>query len=109
MLKGKCFFPLVKMINKLQIKEELKELYVDVTGKSEDEKNAIVKEKGLDFTFIILSKIELAEREVKEFMSAYMEKPIDEVLEMDMFEIAETLKGLFLDSRFQTFFQQTMK
>jgi hypothetical protein len=109
MLKGKCFFPLVKLINKLDIKDDLKNLMVDVTGKTEEEKNLATNEKGLDFMFLIVSKLAIAEREATEFIAVYMEKPAEDVLEMDILDIAEVLKNLFMDKRFQAFFQQTMK
>lgn len=109
MLKGKCFFPLIRLINKLELKDELQKLVVDVTGKTEEEKKAALNEKGFEFTFLMLSRVEKAETEIKEFISIYMEKSINEVLEMDMLDIVQILKNLFMDPKFQTFFQQAMK
>jgi hypothetical protein len=108
MLKGKCFFPLLKLINKIEFKEELKGLITDVTGKTEEEKKNILNAKGLDLSFIIVSKIANAEKETWDFMVQYLEKPIEEIKEMDIFDIAEIIAGLIKDPRFQKVFQKAI-
>lgn len=108
MLKGKCFFPLLKLINKIEFKEELKGLITDVTGKSEEEKKDILTSKSLDLSFIIVGKIANAEKETWDFMSAYIEKSIGEIQEMDIFDIAEVIAGLIKDPRFQKVFQKAI-
>ena len=108
MLKGKCFFPLLKLIKKVDIKQELRNLTVDVTGKTVEEKKAITNANGLELVFIIVEKIADAEVETWEFMTQYLEKPIDEVKEMDIFDIAEIIAELIKDKRFQTVFHKAI-
>ena len=108
MLKGKCFFPLLKLINKIEFKQELKDLITNVTGKTEGEKQDILNEKGLDLSFVIVGKIANAEKETWDFMVQYLEKSIEEVKEMDIFDIAETIVELIKDPRFQKVFQKAI-
>jgi hypothetical protein len=105
MLKGKCFFPLLKLIKKIDLKQEMKSLIVDVTGKSAEEKKSIKNESGIDLVFVIVDKIVDAEKETWEFMTLYLEKTIEEVKEMDMFEIAEIIAELIKDPRVTKVFQ----
>ena len=109
MLKGQSFFPLLKLVNKVGIKEEIRKLVQDVSGKSEEEKANIQKEKGIDLMFVLLEKLGGAEKETFDFLSSHLEKPVEEVKKMDMFEIGETFKDLFADERFKVFFQKAMK
>lgn len=109
MLKGKCFFPLLRLVKKIDIKEELKKLAIDVTGKSDEEKERITKEKGIELLFLLAERLGEAEKETFEFVSVYLEKTIQEVKEMDILEISELLKTLFTDEKFKVFFQQAMK
>lgn len=108
MLKGKCFFPLLKLIKKVDLKEEFKNLMVDATGKTLEEKKAIANENGLELVFLIVNKIADAEKETWEFMTQYLEKPIEEVKEMDIFDIAEIIAELIKDKRFQTVFHKAI-
>jgi len=109
MLKGQCFFPLLKLVNKLGIKEDIRSLMEDVSGKSQEEKEIIQKEKGYDLMFVFLEKLAGAEKETFDFLSVYLEKSIEEVKQMDILEIGETFKNLFADEKFKVFFQKAMK
>jgi len=108
MLKGKCFFPLLTLINKINFKEDLKELITDVKGMTDIQKENIVMDKGLDLTFIVASKIGAAEKETWDFMTLYLEKPIEEVKEMDILEIAESFVELIKDPKIQKLFQKAI-
>jgi ribosome-binding factor A len=108
MLKGKCFFPLLKLIKKVDLKQDIKNLTVNVTGKTAEEKKAITDENGLELIFIIVDKIEGAEKETWDFMTLYLEKSIEEVKEMDIFEIAEIISELIKDKRVQTVFHKAI-
>lgn len=104
MLKAKCFFPLAKLVNKIDLKNELKNLVIDVTDKSKEEKENIMKEKGMDLIFVLVNKLVEAENETWNFMTLYLEKSVEDVQEMDMFEIAQELMDLFKDERLKSLF-----
>ena len=104
MLKAKCFFPLAKLVNKIDLKNELKDLVTDVTDKTEEEKSNIMKEKGMDLIFVLVNKLVDAEIETWDFMTLYLEKSVEEVKEMDMFDIAQKLMDLFKDERLKSLF-----
>jgi hypothetical protein len=108
MLKGKCFFPLLKLINKIEFKQELKDLITDVTGKSKEEKNDVLISKGIDLSFVVVGKLANAEKETWDFMTQYLEKSIEEVKEMDILEISEIIADLIKDPRFQLVFQKAI-
>jgi hypothetical protein len=108
MLKGKCFFPLLKLINKIEFKQELKDLITDVTGKSKEEKNDVLISKGIDLSFVVVGKLSNAEKETWDFMTQYLEKSLEEVKEMDILEIGEIIADLIKDPRFQLVFQKAI-
>jgi len=108
MLKGGCFFPLLKLIKKVNLKQDIKNLTVNVTNETDEEKKAISNDNGLDLAFIIIDKIADAEKETWDFMTVYLEKPIEEIKEMDIFDIAEIIAELIKDKRFQTVFHKAI-
>jgi len=108
MLKGKCFFPLLKLLNKIEFKQELKDLITDVTDKTKEEKADILVAKGIDLTFVVVGKLVNAEKETWDFMTQYLEKPLEEIKEMDIFDIADIIVGLIKDPRFQKVFQNAI-
>lgn len=103
-MKAKCFFPLAKLIKKIDLKNELKNLVTDVTDKSKEEKELIMKEKGMDLIFVLVDKLVDAEKETWDFMTLYLDKPVEDIQDMDMFDIAQTIMDLFKDERLKSLF-----
>lgn len=111
-LTTKHFFPFIKMINQLDIKSEIKNILVnriDLSGKTEEEKQELMHEKGIDITFLILEKLPNAEKEVFEFLALYSGKTVEDIKEMELAETMNLILGLFKDQAFTSFFRQATK
>lgn len=111
-LTAKHLFPFIRMIAKLNIKQQLKEFYfnkVDVNGKTPEEIENIKNERGFDFVFIVLEKLPNAEKEVFEFLALYSGKTVQELQEAEIPELMDLLKQVFQDKSFTSFFQQAVK
>lgn len=111
-LTGKHLFPFVRMIAKLNIKQQLKELYlntINVKGKTLEEVEQIKNDRGFDFIFLILEKLPNAEKEVFDFLSLYSGKTVEELQEAEIPELLELLKQVFQEKSLISFFQQAVK
>lgn len=105
-------FPFIKMMNKLNIKQEIKEFYfnkVDISGKSEEEKEQLTQEKGSDLVFALLEKLPNAEKEVFDFFALYSGKTVEEIKAQELDETIDMFMALFKDKTFATFFRQATK
>jgi hypothetical protein len=111
-LSTKHLFPFIKMINKLNVKHEIKEFFVnklDITDKSEEEKEQLTKERGLDLVFVLLEKLPNAEKEVFYFLALYSGKSVEEIESQEIQETIDMLLALFKDKAFSSFFTQATK
>lgn len=109
MLKTKHFFPFIKMVKALDIKDALKEMYQKVKGKSQEELAQMDETEGIDYLFLFVEKLPNAEKEFYEFLSVYLDKSIPELKDMDLLELIETIKDIFQDPNFKAFFQRAVK
>jgi hypothetical protein len=111
-LKTKHLFPFLRMIKKLNIKDDFKRMTnqkADVTGLSEEEKLAVMQDKGVDLFFLLIEKSPDAEKEIFEFLSVYVEKSVDEIEEQDIMETKSQIEQLFKERLFTDFFQRATK
>ncbi len=108
-LKTKHFFPFIKLIKALDIKNEFKEMYSKAKGKTEEELEELDKTEGLDYMFMLIEKLPNAEKETFNFLSVYTGKSKEDIEEMEIDEIAEVIKTVLMDEKLQVFFQQAMK
>jgi hypothetical protein len=111
-LTTKHLFPFIRLVNKLDLKEDIKSFYfnkVDVSDMPDDEKEKIKKEKGMDFVFKLLEKSTNAENEFYHFLSLYSGKSKEDLLEAEISETIEIMKSIIQDKNFSGFFQQAVK
>lgn len=108
MLKTKHFFPFIKMVKALDIKDELKEMY-RLVKENPDNLEQLDEEKGIDFLFLLIEKLPNAEREVMNFLSVFLDMTVEEVQEMELDETVQTIYGVFTDPNFKVFFQRAVK
>lgn len=109
MLKTKHFFPFIKMVKALDIKNELKEFYQKAKGKSEEELEQMDELESFDYLYIFIEKLPIAEKEVMSFLSVFLEKKKEEIDEMEISEMVSVIKDIFKDPNFQTFFRAAVK
>jgi hypothetical protein len=110
MLKTKHFFPFVKMIKALDLKDAFKEMYEKAKGKSEEELSKLDQSgEGIDYLFILIDKLPQAEKETYHFLQVYTDKTKEEIENMDLDEVIAILREVLEDEKFKVFFQQAMK
>ena len=109
MLKTKHFFPFIKMVKALDIKEDLKSFYQKSQGKSKEELEELDGAESFDYLYVIVDKLPNAEKEVMSFLVVFLEKPQKDVDEMEITEVVSVIKDVFKDPNFQTFFQSAVK
>ena len=109
MLKTKHFFPFIKMVKALDIKDTLKEFYQKTKGSTQEELEQLDESESFDFIYIFVEKLPLAEKEVMSFLSVFLEKSQEDVNEMAITEIIDVIKGVFQDPNFKVFFQAAVK
>ena len=111
-LKTKHLFPFIRLVNKLNIKNELKEFYFkrpDVTGMSDEDKKRLADERKIDFVFMFLEKAENVEKEFLSFLAIYSEKSVEEINKLEITETFAIVKDIVSDKNFEVFFQQAVK
>lgn len=109
MLKTKHFFPFIKMVKALDIKDELKEIYNKTKGKKKEDLDQLDKEEGIDYLFLFIEKLPNAEKEVMDFLALYTGKSKGDLDELDIDDTWNILKDLFMDEKFKVFFQRAVK
>ncbi|MGJ9381533.1 hypothetical protein [Salipaludibacillus sp. CF4.18] len=109
MLKTKHFFPFIKMVKALDIKNELKEFYQKTQGKSEKELEQLDDTESFDYLYIFVEKLPNAEKEVMSFLGIFLDKKQKEIDDMELVEMFNVLQGIFKDSSFKAFFQAAVK
>ncbi|MGJ9383237.1 hypothetical protein [Salipaludibacillus sp. CF4.18] len=109
MLKTKHFFPFIKMVKALDIKNELKEFYQKTQGKSEKELEQLDDTESFDYLYIFIEKLPNAEKEVMSFLGIFLEKKQKEIDDMEILEMFNVLKDVIKDPSFKTFFQTAVK
>lgn len=108
-LHAKCLFPFLKMVKKMNIRPEIKSLFAAYKGQSEDELEQLQQEMGLEFFLLLSERLPDAEEELYAFMSAYTGKSAEELHEMELFDLIDIFKSIFVDERFADFFQRALK
>ena len=116
-LQSTDFFTFTKIIKKMGIREELKELAkkatsVSIPKDSTEEEIAKIKETStnemqIEVLMIFIENIASAEHECYKFVSAISEKSIEELKDLTVFMNA--LKAIFADDSIKSFFNLALK
>jgi hypothetical protein len=93
-----------KIVSKMEVKNYVKSLFVDITGKNEDELEALEKQLGIDFMFIILENYWKAEKEFHKLLSSMSGKTEKQIADSSPTEFIGMLKELTQDENFEGFF-----
>lgn len=109
MLKTKHFFPFIKMIKALDIKDELKEIYQKTRGKSQEELGHIDESEGIDYLYMFVEKLPNAEKEVMDFLAIFTGRTRDEIDELGIDETFEIISQIVTDESFQSFLSRAVK
>lgn len=99
-LQAKDLFTFSKMITKMELKEQFKEM-LDPESRVDGKPQNL----GIDIIMLIIENISLAEKEFYEFIAPIAEKGIDEVKEMTFKELKEIFAVIITDADFASFFK----
>lgn len=98
-------FQLARIIKKLKIKDELKNIYSNIT----EESNKM--DIGMDLMYTIFDKAteKQAEQEIYKFLSRPFEVKPEEVEKMDLFEVVENFSKVANLEEWKSFLKQVTK
>lgn len=111
-LTVKHLFPFLKLMKALNIKEEIKNILknkVDVSGLTDEQKEEVMQDKGIELMFGMMEKMPDAEREIKHFLTIYADKSLDEIEALSVEEFIALARQLFAEPSFKSFFTQAAK
>ena len=94
-LKTKDLFTFSKMLNRMGLKEDFKDLLGDKEATN----------VGLTIIMSLIEKLPEAEKEFYEFVSPIAEKTSEEMEELNLNELMETLKAIMKDESVASFFK----
>lgn len=101
-------FTFTKIVKKMNIREDIKALVTDVTGKSDEEKKKALGNIQVDLMMLFIEHISDAEKEVYKFLSDVTGKTPNEVAKMNIKEVMEIISAIFNDPQFEDFFEQAV-
>ena len=105
-LKAKDIFPMSRLLTKMNIKEELKEL---LSSNANENKKIGGVNTGIDVVMLVIENIEYAEQEFYELISSVSESNAESVKEMPLGELIQILMQIFSDADFASFFKSAAK
>ena len=94
-LKTSDLFKLSKIVKKMDVKEDVKSLAVDVTGKSDEEKLKINQDLQVDLLFLFMERLGNAEQDIYSFLADLCFVTENEIKDMDLDEFIGLVKELF--------------
>jgi hypothetical protein len=111
-LTVKHLFPFLKLMKALNIREDFKQVFknrVDVSEMTDDDKNQLLQERGLDMVLMLMEKMPTAEKEIKSFLALYSDKSLDDIENMPVEDFIDLIKQFFAEPQFKSFFTQAVK
>ena len=96
----------------LNIREDFKQVFknrVDVSEMTDDDKNQLLQERGLDMVLMLMEKMPTAEKEIKSFLALYSDKSLDDIENMPVEDFIDLIKQFFAEPQFKSFFTQAVK
>ena len=111
-LTVKHLFPFLKLMKALNVRDEIKNIMknkVSIEGLSDEERDALLQEKGIDILFALMEKMPNAEKEIKSFLALYADKQLEEIEALGIEEFINLIKKFFAEPEFKSFFTQAVK
>jgi hypothetical protein len=112
-LTTKHLFPFLRLMKALDIKNELKLIVrknkEDLGELTEEEREALTQEKGIDLVFALLEKMPNAEKEIKSFLALYTDRTVEDIEALPVEEFIALIKQFFKEPVLKSFLQQAAK
>lgn len=108
-LKTKDLFSFTRIIKKMALREELKKMFVDVTGKTDDEKKQATQEMEINLFLLFIENVGNAEQEVYKLLGDLSGKKPKEIEEQEPGDTIDMIKELFSEEQFKSFLSLAVK
>lgn len=102
-IKTEIMFKLLKIVKKIGILEELKDMFRTASTKDKKELEKIQEEIGMDFIIKIIGGLDNAEIEFYDLIASIKEIDVNEAKNLDFNETIEVLKAVFSSEVFKGF------
>lgn len=101
MLQGKHFFPFVRLLRALNVRNNLRQI-AELMRKH----GGLTEELGVEVVGLLLEALPNAENEAFEFLALYTGRSVEELKEAPFEELADVLTQLIQDPSFAAFFKR---
>lgn len=108
-LKTKDLFSFTRIIKKMALREELKKMFVDVTGKTDKEKKQATQEMEINLFLLFIENIGNAEQEAYKFLGDLSGKKPKEIEDQAPEDTIGMIKELFSEEQFKSFLSLAVK
>lgn len=108
-LKTADLFSLSRIIKKMSIKEDLRNLAQDVTGFTKEEKDKVNKTLQLDLLMLFIENLGSAEQEIYKLLGDLESKKPKEIEAMDLDVFMELMKNLLAQESLGKLFTMALK
>lgn len=108
-LKTKDLFSLTRIIKKMNMKAEIKELAKDITGKSDEEKKAAEQGLKADLMLMFIENIGNAESEIYKLLGNLSGKQPKEIEDQSLKDTFKMIEELFSEENFGDFLSTALK
>lgn len=108
-LKTSDLFVMSRIIKKMNIKNELKGLVKDVTGKTPEEKKKATQELEVDIAMLFVENIGNVEKEIYKFLADLSNKKAEDIENQPPKDTINMVKELFNQQGFSDFLSTASK
>ena len=108
-LKTKDLFSLSRIVKKMNIKEDIKELAQNITGLAKEDKEKAEQSMQVDIMLIFVENLGSAEKDVYKLLGDLTDKTAKEIEDMDLTEFMAIITELFKQDGLGKLFQTALK
>jgi hypothetical protein len=101
-------FTLTRIIKKMNIKAEIKELITDISNKTPKEKEEAQQNLQVELTMLFVEHLGDAQQEIYKLFADISSQSISEVENMELKDVMEIVNSIFNDDQFSGFFGQAL-
>ncbi|MCW6085581.1 MULTISPECIES: hypothetical protein [Clostridium] len=102
-LKTSDMFKMLKIVKKTGLFDNIKNYFKNAKGKTEEEKIELEETVGRELVISIIANIDMAEKEIYDFLAGVQNKKSDEIAEQDPTVTMEVLQEIFKSPVFKSF------
>ncbi|MBU3098386.1 MULTISPECIES: hypothetical protein [Clostridium] len=108
-LKTADLFSLSRILKKMNVKKDIKEIAKNVTGLAKEDKAKAEQEMQIDLMMIFIENIGVAEKEIDKLLGDLTGKTAKEIEELGLTELIDLFKELMAQEGVGSFLSQAVK